>query len=192
MIFKENKFPSFRVRNTIALLLTILPGFSVWAGTLILTGTNSTVVLSDTNGSILSVEAGGSTIATGGEAGLWSVSFADGTRLDATAFDAGSPTSTFQWMQPPPGDSLVLTYSNSAIITTVTLSERDSGVDFSAEVQPASKTVLEFSLPERLRFMPTDTRRLIAPSHSSDGVGAAFNGMFFEAQPESRPAGWTT
>ena len=190
--FQIIKLPSLRVLKTIALLLTILPGISVWAGTLVLTGTNSTVVLSDTNGSILSVEAGGSTIATGGEAGLWSVSFEDGTRLDAAAFVSGSPINSFQWEQPPSGDMLVLTYSNAAITTTVTLSERDDGVDLSAQVQPASKTVLEFSLPERLRFAPADTQRLITPSHSSDGVGTAFNGRFFESQPESAPAGWTT
>jgi hypothetical protein len=190
--FQKINFSSFRVLITIALLLTIPSGIPVLAGTLVLSGTNSTIVLSDTNGSILSVEAGGGTIATGGEAGLWSASFEDGTRIDATAFDAGSPTSIFQWQQPPPGDTLVLTYSNAAIVTTVTLSEREDGVEMSAHVKPASMTVLEFSLPERLRFTPTDTQRLIAPSHSSDGVGAAFNDIFFEPQPESSPAGWAT
>lgn len=183
---------SLPLRSAIALLVLALSGISSFGGTILLTGTNSTMVLSDTNGSILSVEAGGSTIATGGEAGLWSVSFEDGTTLDATAFSAGSPSSTFQWVQPPPGDTLVLTYNNAAITTTVTLSERDDGVDLSAQVQPKLKTVLEFSLPARLRFTTTETQRLITPSHSSDGVGAAFNAAFFEPQPESSPAAWTT
>ena len=177
--------------KTIALMLA-LTGSSVFGGTILLTGTHSTVVLSDTNGSILSMEAGGSTIATGGEAGLWSVSFEDGSTLDSTAFEAGSPTDTFQWEQPSPGDTVVLMYSNAALTTTVTFSERDDGVDLSAQVQPMLKTVLEFSLPARLRFAPADTRRLITPSHSSDGVGAAFNGTFFAPQPESSPAGWAT
>ena len=181
-----------RLRGALSLLVLVFLGAPVVGGTISLTGTHSTVVLSDTNGSILSVAAGGSMIAGGDEAGLWSVSFMEGGGLEAADFEAGSPSNTFQWTQVSPGNALVLTYSNADITVTVTLSGRDDGVDLSAQVQPKLKTVLEFRLPGRLRFTPADDQRLITPLHSSDGVGAAFNGDFFEAQPESSPAGWTT
>jgi hypothetical protein len=157
-------------------------------------GSNSTVTISDTNGAILSVTAAGQAgnIVGSGEFGLWSATFKEGGGISAAAFNASSASNTFNWTLPPAGNVLLLAYSNADIAVTVTVSNRDDGVDFAAQLQPRLKTVLEFDLPGRLRFAPGNLQRLICPLNSSDGTGAAFNAGFFQSQPETNPAGWST
>ena len=169
-------------------------GIQHTANGFVFTGNNSAVTISDTNGSILSVTAAGQagSIVNGGEFGLWSVTNEDGSSFNAAAFNASSSSNTFNWTLPPAGNILLLAYSNADIAVTVTVSNRDDGVDFAAQVQPQQNTVLEFDLPARLRFAPANIQRLICPLSSSDGVGAAFNSGFFQSQPESDPAGWST
>ena len=162
------------------------------SGGFLFSGAHYNLVVSDTNGCIVSVAANGGAVALGGEAGLWSATFKEGGSLNAAAFQIGSPSNTFQWARPPDDSTLLLTYSNADIATTVTLTARDDGVELSARVQPRRKTVLEFSLPARLRFTPAGVQGLIAPNASSDGVGAEYNAAFFQPQTESHPAGWTT
>ena len=159
------------------------------------TGTNSfNVLISDANGAILSVTAGSGIVASGGESGLWSLAYTNSSlntngTISAAAFSSTSSSNTFQWTQPA-SDSLLLTYSNVDVTVAVTLSNRNDGVDISAVVTPALKTVLGLTLPARLRFAPAAMQRFIAPSHSSDGVGAAYNPSFFQVQPEGSPASW--
>ena len=107
----------------------------------LISGTNASILISDTNGSILSVATGSGGILTGGEAGLWSATFKEGGAVNATAFQAGSTASPFQWTLPSSNNSLLLTYSNADITVTVTLSNRDDAVDLSAQVQPKQKWV---------------------------------------------------
>lgn len=159
-------------------------------------GTNSTVLVSDTNGSILSVTSGSGEIATGGEAGLWSLSFTtNGSHsktgsLNATAFSSASSSNTFQWTLSPASNLLQLTYSNADLTVLVNLSNRNDGVELSAVVTPRVTNVLALTLPAPLRFNPAVLQRFVAPSHSSDGVGMAYNQTYFQAQPEDSPASW--
>jgi hypothetical protein len=159
----------------------------------VFTGSNSTLTVSDTNGSILSVTAAGQmgSILQSGEFGLWLATNENGSALDAASFNGSSSSNTFNWTLAPSGSALLLTYSNAAMVVLVTLSNRDDGVDLSAQVQSRQETVLEFDLPGRLRFAPTNLQRLICPLNSSDGVGASFNSAFFQPQPGTDPAAWT-
>jgi hypothetical protein len=159
----------------------------------VFSGANFTITVSDTNSSIQSVTEAGQTnsIFGGGEFGLWSLTNEDGSDLNAAQFSPSSTSNTFNWTLAPPSNVLVLSYSNSSIGVTITLSNRGDGVDFAALLQPHQETVLEFDLPARMRFTPTNVQRLICPLNSSDGVGAAFNSAFFQSQPESDPAGWS-
>jgi hypothetical protein len=156
-------------------------------------GSNSIVTVSDTNGSILSVSLASQTgsIVSSGEFGLWLLTNQDGSSLNAMAFDASSSSNTFNWTLAPSSNALVLTYSNTEITVEVTLSNRNNGVDLSAQVQPRQETVLEFNLPGRMRFAPSNLQSLICPLNSGDGVGAAFNSGFFQSQPQSDPAIWS-
>jgi hypothetical protein len=157
-------------------------------------GNSSIISLNDTNGSIVSVTSTGqaSNIVAGGEYGLWSIVFKESGGINAAAFNSSSPSNAFNWTLAASGNPLLLVYSNSDLVVTVTVSNRDDGVDFAAQVRPRQKTVLEFELPGRLRFTSANLQRLICPLHSSDGVGAAFKPGFFRSQPEANPAGWTT
>jgi hypothetical protein len=167
-------------------------------------GTGYTLVISDADGSIVSMSGTGGTIANGGSSGLWSLTTFDGatfdsrgepdnvTELTATEF-LGSPTATFNAQLD--GNDLELTYDDSQLGLTVvvTVSDRVDGIDMSAEIAVASGkslTVLEIELPSQLRFDPADLQRFIAPNHSSDGVGMAFNSTFFNVQTEDNAATW--
>lgn len=160
------------------------------------TNAQGSVLISDTNGSILSITTGGGSIASGGEAGLWSVSYVtNGSSektgsLNAASFSASSPSNTFQWTLAPSSNLLYLTYSNAALTVVVTLSNRADGVDLSAALSPRLQNVLSLTLPAPLRFDPSGLQRFIAPSHSSDGVGMAYNQTYFQAQSEDSPASW--
>ncbi len=159
----------------------------------VFSGSNSSITISDTNGSILAVSVAGqsASLVAGGEFGLWSITNAGGDRISAAAFGASSSSNTFSWTLPPAGNLLLLNYSNAAIAVTVTVSNRDDGIDLAAQVRPRNETALELDLPARLRFSPTNVARLICPLNSSDGVGAEFKPAFFAAQPPADPAGWT-
>ena len=200
----EVKQPQVKTRrcggvHALALTVLMLSGLRVLGGGIqhvsggfLFAGAHYNLVVSDTNGSIVSVAANGDAIAVGGEAGLWSATFKEGGSLNAAAFQVGSLSNSFRCMLPPDSDTLSLVYSNADIAATVTLTARDDGVGLSAGLQSKRKTVLEFSLPARLRFTPAGVQRLVAPNSSSDGVGAEYNEAFFQPQPEDHPAGWTT
>lgn len=149
---------------------------------------------SATNGSLLSATPGdpNGTLFASGELGLWSASFKEGGALNATAFAANSPGNLFSWASDPAGANLRLNYTNAQIAMTVVVSERNDGVDFQAQVTPAQKTILELSLPARLRWRPDDLQRLVCPLNANESVGAVFKTAFFKSQPESNPAGWQT
>lgn len=166
------------------------------AGGFLFTGAQHRVLISDTNGAIQAMNASGSTIATGGEAGLWSVSFSTNTfgsptgSINALAFSSSSPTNIFSWSLPAPSNVLYLTYSNTALTVSVTLSNRDDGVDMTAALSPRATNVLMLTFPARMRFNPASVQRFVAPSHTSDGVGMAYTPSFFQIQDEATPASW--
>ena len=160
----------------------------------LVTGSNYSIAISKTNGAILSFK-GTSTndIATGGEAGLWSVSYTNNTTtngtIDASLFSAGSVSNAFQ--ASVLGDGLLLSYSSDKVAVAVTLSNRGDGVDISAVVTPGTDvTATGLNLPAKLRFVPSTVQKFVAPSHSSDGVGVAYNSNFFRIQPETNAATW--
>lgn len=163
-------------------------------GTIRFAGSDFVLSFSDTNGSLLSVTQSGEagTVFTSGELGLWSASFKEGGSVNATAFTAGSPGNFFSWTTNSAGSTLILNYSNSQIAVVISVSERSNGVDFAAQALPGQKTILEFSLPARLRWRPDDVPRLVCPLNGNESVGAAFKPGFFKSQPESNPAGWQT
>lgn len=162
-------------------------------GVIAFVGQGFVLTFSDTNGSLLSVASGGQTpIVSGGELGLWSATFQAGGSVNATGFTANAAASRFSWAAAPGGTGLLLDYTNADISVAVSVTERPDGVDFGAQVTPAQQTVLEFSLPARLRFQPNNLQRLVCPLNSNEAVGASFRPGFFASQPEGAPAGWQT
>lgn len=167
-------------------------------GGFLFTGASHRVLISETNGSIASITApGGGLIAQGGEAGLWSVAFVTNSGsssktgdLNAASFSSASATNTFQWALSPASNLLYLTYSNAALTVAVTASNRADGIEFSAVVTPRATNVYALTLPAPLRFDPAALDRFIAPNHSSDGVGMAYNKTYFQVQDENSPASW--
>lgn len=161
---------------------------------IVLTGDAFAVTFSDTDGAIRSVTAPGrdAGLLHSGEDGLWRATWKEGGFTTAAAFSAGSATRGFQWSADPAGERLTLAYTGPDLVVTVTATALADGVDFTARVEPAGKTVLEFALPGRLRFTPDAVERLVCPMHSSDSVGAAFRSAFFHRQPPDHPVGWQT
>lgn len=163
-------------------------------GTIRFSGNDFILSFSDINGSLLSVTPANhnGSLFSSGELGLWSASFKEGGSLNATAFAANSPGNRFNWSSDSTGTILRLNYTNAQIAMSVGISERNDGVDFQAQVTPAQKTILELSLPARLRWQPDNLRRLVCPLNANESVGAVFKTAFFKSQPESNPAGWQT
>lgn len=160
----------------------------------LLSGSNYSLSVSKTNGSILSFK-GTSTndIATGGEAGLWSVAYTNNATtnglVEASAFSSASSSNTFS--ASVVGDGLLLNYSNNLMAVDVVLTNRADGVDISATVTPGTGVrATELILPAKLRFDPATVQKFVAPSHSSDGVGVAYNANFFQIQTETNAATW--
>lgn len=196
-------FSSAFRRSAVALTLglwTLSAGAAIEpvAGGYLFTGAGHSVLISETNGSIVSMTTGGGSIAASGEAGLWSVAFITNSGsssltgdLNAAAFSAGSPTDAFTATLAPSSNLLFLTYSNADITVEITASNRVDGIDFSAEVTPRATNVYALTLPAPMRFVPESIDRFIAPNHSSDGVGMAFNKTYFELQDPDSPASWS-
>ena len=152
------------------------------------------IAFSDVNGSIRSVATrgqSGSTLQSDDE-GLWRVTYEEGGGVNAADFAAGSLTRPFRWSADPAAETLHLNYTSADIAVTVTAAGRMDGVDFTAQVEPVSKTVLEFALPSRLRFAPDQIERLVCPLNGNESVGAAFTPSFFKPQTADHPAGWRT
>lgn len=164
-------------------------------GGFLITGTTYSVLINDTNGSLVSMSGVDGQLATGGAKGLWSLAYTnsglhtDGT-IQASSFSSGSTSNHFTWSLPAPSNTLYLTYSNADLVVDVTLTQRVDSIDLSAELTSQRDTLLALTLPAELRFDPSALDRFIAPSHSSDGVGMAYNSTFFEVQTEDTPATW--
>ena len=178
----------------VVVALAAFPGFQAGAaitkveGGYLFSGNSTGVLISDTDGSIVSMTAGGGPVATGGGAGLWSVAFSGNSTLNASTFSSNSSSNTFNATLS--GDHLLLTYNSANITVAVTLADRADGLDISAAVTPKVGAVMGLTLPAQLRFDPSGLQRFIAPNHSSDGVGMAYNKTYFQVQTEISPASW--
>ena len=126
------------------------------------------IALDPANGAI--TRAGGF---RSGEAGLWQLKFRDGTTLNAADCRCESER-TGKWL------TLRYRAPSATVVVTVT------GNDFVGQVTPSEKAVLEFALPAKLRFDPSEVQRFISPLHPHLGVGAAFKRAFFERQPSGK------
>ncbi len=161
---------------------------------LVFTGESFAVAFSDVDGAIRSVTVPGrsGSILQSGDDGLWHAAYREGGGSTAADVSAGSSRRQFHWSADPAAASLNLTYTSADITVAIVVTERADGVDFAAQVKSASKTVLEFALPGRLRFDPDGVRQFIGPLNANESVGAAFQPTFFERQPADHPVGWQT
>jgi len=193
-----NSFEGIALAASILLLLSGIPCF---AGTIehrgdeiVFSGETFAAAFSDVNGSIRSVKMNGNSgsILQSGEEGLWNATFREGGDVKAADFAADSATRSFRWSTGAADETLHLSYTSPDLVVTVTVAGRPDGVDFTARAEPASKTMLEFALPGRLRFVPDQIDRLVCPLNANESVGAAFRRAFFESQPADHPVGWQT
>ena len=163
-------------------------------GQIVFAGEGFAVAFSDADGAICSVTSSGrsGSVFQSGDDGLWRATYREGGAGAAADFAAGSPTHSFRWSADPAAGSLNLTYTSADLAVTINAAERADGVDFTARVEPAGKTLLEFALPARLRFAPDQVERLVCPLNANESVGAAFRRAFFERQPADHPVGWQT
>jgi hypothetical protein len=143
------------------------------------------VTFSTANGSILAITQRGKSgsICANGEHGLWLARFRDGSEVCAT-------NCAFSCEPDAKANALWLNYRCAEIEVRVTATARDNGVEFTAKIRPATKTVLGFALPARLRFNPDALDRFVCPSDGNNGVGMALRPAFFKQQSEDEPAGW--
>ncbi len=163
-------------------------------GEIVFSGGTFDVAFSDVNGTIRSVMMHGrnGSLLQSGEEGLWKATWKEGGEVKAADFAAGSATRLFRWSADPTGESLQLSYSSTDIAVTVAVTGRTDGLDFTAKVEPVSKTVLELALPARLCFAPDQMERLVCPLNANESVGAAFRLAFFERQSPDHPVSWQT
>ncbi len=163
-------------------------------GAIVFSSDTCILAFSDENGSIQSLTTSGKSdsILQSGEGGLWQATCADGSTVNATDFAAGSSARPFRWSTDRPGQTLYLNYVSADLGVTVTVAGRPDGVDFTARVEPARPTVLELTLPARVRFDPNQIDRLVCPLNGNESVGAAFRPPFFQRQSADHPAGWQT
>ena len=149
------------------------------------------VTFSRENGAIVGIGETGKNAAVfrGGEFGLWQLRLADGTFVNASAWDGKDKARTFGIERP--GDGQVkMTFAGPEADVVVTVKAAGDAVEMTASVTPRGKTVLDVALPGRLRFEPADVTRFVSPLNPHAGVGAAFNGSFFAKQSEEAPSRW--
>jgi len=183
----------FRRRQTTLIIAFLLAGGCLESAasvaqrgdSVVLSGKSCSVTFSAANGSILAVSQRGKpgSICASGENGLWRVRFQDGSEICAT-------NCAFSCEPDAKANTLRLNYRRAEIEVRVTVVGRDNGIEFTGEVRPATKTILDFDLPARLRFDANALDRFICPSNGNNGVGMALRPAFFKQQSEDEPAGW--
>jgi hypothetical protein len=156
---------------------------------------NSGAVSFDTdNGSIVALTQKGQPgrILSSGEEGLWLVRFADGSQISAADFSSSSTGRSFEYTHNPQANALQMTFQSPEIRVFIGIRSEADGIEFTGEITPHSKTVLDFAMPARLRFKPDALDRFICPMNGNQSVGTAFNSVFFQRQPQEEPAAWET
>ncbi|HEX8236756.1 MAG TPA: hypothetical protein VF600_12430 [Abditibacteriaceae bacterium] len=160
------------------------------------------VALSTQNGSIVSVTAktGKNSIWRSGQSGLWQARRRDNSVLRAADFSSTSAQRAFHYELQPLLDSVQLLYRSAEIDVTATVEARADGVEFRSVVTPHASTpqagtpqagtVLDWSLPARLRFEAENVVRFISPAMGHEAVGLALKSAFFTRQSVENPVGW--
>ncbi|MEI7733018.1 MAG: DUF6259 domain-containing protein [Verrucomicrobiota bacterium] len=172
---------------------TILPAaIQIANDRILVTGAQGTVTLSATNGSILSMTQAGKNVSLwqSGERGLWQVKYREGGEITADAFAKGNASQSFECRMGRSQDELLLDYRSAELTVNVTLTVVSNGIALSAQLKPATKTILDFYLPARMRFNPATMERLICPPNGNMTVGTAFRSPFFQEQPLESPSAW--
>ena len=145
------------------------------------------------NGAISGVTQSGqkSSIWKSGEHGLWRVRFRDNSEVNAAAFSANSQSNRFTAAPDAKNNALNLRYENADIKVDVRVLARDSGAEFSAQVTPKNKTLLDFYLPARMRFAPDSVRKFVFPANGNQNVGIGFKKSFFARQSDVNNLAWS-
>ena len=195
---RRQSWSMLRLQEGIAVRITLLFPLALSAvaapaaDALALSGDTFTVSFSAANGSILAVSQKNKpgAICRGGEHGLWRIRFQDGSTLNAADFSADSVGQAFQLAQPDQPGTLRFSYRSPDVIVAVTVTARDSALSFAASVTPQKKTVLDLSLPARLRADSAQLQRFVCPMNGNFSVGTAFTPEFFKEQPLDHPSAW--
>lgn len=145
------------------------------------------------NGAISSVTQSGqkSSIWKSGEYGLWRVRFRDNSEINAAAFSANSQSNRFTAVPDAKNNALNLRYQNADIKVDVRVLAREGGAEFSAQVTPAGKTLLDFYLPARMRFAPDSVKKFVFPANGNQNVGIGFKKSFFARQSDVNNLAWS-
>lgn len=148
--------------------------------TVILENDNGIVSFDTDNGSIVALMQKGqsSHVLISGEEGLWLVRFADGSQITAAGFSTSSTDKSFR--SNLQSNALQMTFQSSEIKVIIDIRSKADGIEFTGEITPRNKTVLDFALPARLRFKPDGLDRFICPMDGNQSVGTAFKGAFFQ------------
>jgi hypothetical protein len=151
-----------------------------------------TATFNSSNGAITALQQKGKDglIARSGPEGLWTVHFADGSRVRAADFATGNAERSFNVERPEDGKSLRFVFQSANLRVIVAARADDRGIELRGTVEPKDKTLLELQLPARLRFDPALVQRLVCPMDGNQGVGLAFNGAFFKEQSIESPGSW--
>jgi len=159
---------------------------------IVLENENGAVHFSTNNGSIAVLRQKGQpdSILRSGEEGLWLVRFADGSQISAADFDSSSTEQIFQCVSDPQTGALKMKFQSTEIKVVIAVAPGIDGVEFTGEITPQSKTILDFALPARLRFKPEQLDRFICPMDGNRSVGTAFKSAFFQRQSHKEPTAW--
>jgi len=149
-----------------------------------ISGRTYEIIINSRDGSLMSITQAGHTrsILRSSEDGLWRAKWKDGQELNARALAVEiSQVNT---------NRLRLHFGHPKLDVIVFVTAHEDAVDFDSQLTPKQQELLEYVLPARLRFEPSQTERLIFPMGGNTSVGTAFLKRFFEPQPVERPAGW--
>lgn len=160
---------------------------------IIMSGKNYGIKFSTASGSIMAINQAGKSgsIIESGEQGIWSVRFTDNSVINASDFSAGSGERSFNFKLDEKANSILMVFKSSEITVNLTVKGNETTIDFTAEVSPQGKTVLDFSIPAALRFNPDTLERFVYPGSGQYIVGMEFNRGFFKLQPQDNSSGWS-
>lgn len=188
--------PRLRAMPLLALWLSIVipsrAGIERQGGTWIVTGGSCAVHLDARDGRLLAVKRSGwpGAIWKSGEFGAWRVRFSDGAFLSAADFPAATNW-TVACLPDDAAGSVDFHFQCPELDLRTSVRARGEGVEFTAEVRSARKTVHDLEWPARLRFDPQDVQRFVFPARGNMSVGLSFRSTFFARQSPGHPGGWT-
>ena len=184
---EKNEYLKQRLRllvRTVGLAVALLWGEGN-AATVSLGSPRGRIEVDKTTGAIAGVWPAGasSSVWASGVAGLWQLTFADGTRLSAADCVATDG--------PPVHEGLTWTYDHPLATVKVMFFPGPEGVDVCGEVcAKTERTITTVDLPATLNFAPESVDRLYFPQKGSEGLGLALKSSFFQPASPAHPFGW--